>query len=208
MRDKAAEANLKLLTRDLLARLESLQIPSRKKRDIHRRGEKPSTRKGSSVEFSDYREYLHGDDIRSIDWNVYARTERLFLKLFLEEQSKPVYFVIDASQSMNFGTPTKFHYATAMATALCYVCLKRYDHPHILLLQEKSFRRFTFPSMKHFFPLLKRIAQQQTMGETFLSLGLRKIALARYPRGIYFLISDFLFLLAALLRLSATTMMF
>src|SRR3990170_446752 len=116
---------MKLLKRDLLVQLESLQIPSRRKRASHLRGEKTGSRKGASVEFSDYREYLHGDDIRSIDWNVYARTERLFLKLFLEEQSKPVYFVIDASQSMNFGTPTKFHYATAMATALCYVCLKR-----------------------------------------------------------------------------------
>src|SRR3972149_9577684 len=176
-----------LLTRELLAQLETIQIATKRRLRLQHRGERASLRKGSSIEFSDYREYNQGDDIRSIDWNVYARTERLFLKLFLEEQSKPVYFVIDASQSMNFGTPTKFHYATAMATALCYVCLKRYDHPHILLLQEKSFRRFTFPSMKHFFPLLKRIAQQQTMGETFLSLGLRKIALARYPRGIYFL---------------------
>ena len=97
-----------LIDRELLTRLEALQIPSRRRMRQQHRGEKTSLRKGSSLEFSDYREYLQGDDIRRIDWNVYARTERLYLKLFFEEESRPVLLLIDGSESMGFGSPAKF----------------------------------------------------------------------------------------------------
>lgn len=180
-----------LLNRDLLTQLDRLQIPSRRRLRLQHRGEKSSLRKGSSLEFSDYREYLQGDDIRNIDWNVYARTERLFLKLFLEEESKPVYFVVDASESMKFGDPQKFQYALSLAAALSYVSLRRYDRPHVLLLQDQAFKKYTFNSQKQFFPLLTQLEKQQTSGQTNLSSALKKIALACYPRGIYFLLSDF-----------------
>ena len=77
---------MKLLTKELLARLETVSLRSSRRIRSPQRGERPGLRKGSSLEFSDYREYLQGDDIRSIDWNVYARADKLFLKLFLEEE--------------------------------------------------------------------------------------------------------------------------
>lgn len=182
---------MELLTKDLLAQLDQLQILSRRRLRTPQRGEKSSLRKGSSIEFSDYREYLQGDDIRSIDWNVYARTERLFLKLFLEEESKPVTFVVDASESMNFGKPGKFDYALALATALSYVALRRYDRPQILILQDKTFQRFRFGSQKQFFPLITRLDQIVPSGTTHLSAALKKIAYAKFSRGLYFVLSDF-----------------
>src|SRR5215204_3925322 len=112
---------MKTLTRELLARLETLQILSRRRTRTNRRGEISSVKKGASLEFSDYREYLQGDDIRSIDWNVYARTEKLYLKLFFEDESRPLYFVVDGSVSMRFGEPSKFEFAVALASALSYV---------------------------------------------------------------------------------------
>ena len=180
-----------LVNSSLLSAIQQIQIPSRRRIRAQERGEKTGLKKGSSVEFSDYREYLQGDDIRSIDWNVYARTERLFLKLFLEEQTKPVYFIVDASQSMGFGSPSKFDYAVSLAAALVFVCLKHYDRPRILLLRDTRFDQFFFSSQKQFFPLIKHIEEQTPSGETHLTSGLKKVALARFPHGIYFLLSDF-----------------
>ena len=182
---------MKLLTRELLAKLQQLHIPSRRRLRYQYRGERSGLRKGSSLEFSDYREYLPGDDIRNIDWNVYARTDRLFLKLFLEDESKPVYFVLDASDSMDFGEPTKFEYSRAFALALSYVSLLSYDRPRILLVQSDSFRTIRLPSLRQFFSTVRQIETLKTGGETKWSSALRKIALAGLPRGIYFLLSDF-----------------
>lgn len=180
-----------LLSKELLSQLELLQIPSRRRLRNLQRGEKASNRKGSSVEFSDYREYLQGDDIRSIDWSIYARTERLFLKLFLEEESKPVTIVVDASESMKFGEPSKFEYTMSLALALCYISLRRYDRPAVLVLRDQSFHKFGFGSQKTFFPIAKQLEALRPSGETHLSAALRKIALARFARGIYFILSDF-----------------
>lgn len=182
---------MKLLTKDLLVRLESLQIPSKRRIRSANRGEASSLRKGSSLEFSDYREYLQGDDIRSIDWNVYARTERLFLKLFLEEESKPVYVLVDSSQSMEFGSPSKFDYALALASSLCYISLRRYDRPQILFIKDRSFQKLPIRSQNHFFPFIKELEKKKASGETHLSAAFKKIVLAGLPRGIYFILSDF-----------------
>lgn len=182
---------MKELTRDLLARIDGLQIPSRRKARLNRRGERTSSRKGSSLEFSDYREYLQGDDFRSIDWNVYARTEKLFLKLFLEDESRPVYIVVDASRSMSFGEPSKFEYALSLSAALSYICLRRYDRPRVLALEDRGFKSFSFPSRRQFFAVAAQLEKLQPAGETHLNAALRKISFSRFPRGIYFLISDF-----------------
>lgn len=182
---------MKLLTRELLARLEQLRIPSPRRVRYQHRGERASLRKGSSLEFSDYREYLPGDDIRSIDWNVYARTDRLFLKLFLEDESKPVYFVLDASDSMNFGEPTKYEYSRAFALALSYVSLLNYDRPRILVVQNDKFDTIGLTSLSQFFTAVRRMEDLKTSGQTRWSYALKKIALAGMPKGIYFLLSDF-----------------
>jgi uncharacterized protein (DUF58 family) len=182
---------MNLLTKDLLAQIEQLQIPSRRRLRQQHRGERAGLKKGSSLEFSDYREYLPGDDIRNVDWNVYARTERLFLKLFLEEQSKPVYFVVDASESMNFGEPTKFEYALALAGALSYVSLLNYDQPRMLLVQEASFQMIRISSISDFFPAMRRLEQKKPGGQTKWSSAIRKIVLSNLPKGIFFLMSDF-----------------
>src|ERR1044072_8302019 len=96
-----------ILSPALLAQLERLELVSRKIYRGQMKGERRSPRKGQSVEFADFRNYVPGDDIRFIDWNTYARLEKLFLKLFLEEEDLRFYALIDASASMGFGTPTK-----------------------------------------------------------------------------------------------------
>jgi hypothetical protein len=95
-----------LLSPQLLAQLERLELVSRKIFRGRMKGERKSKRKGQSVEFADFRQYVPGDDLRFIDWNLFARMERLYLKLFLEEEDLHFYALIDTSGSMDFGEPT------------------------------------------------------------------------------------------------------
>ncbi len=87
------------------------------------RGERRSHRKGQSVEFADFRNYVAGDDLRFIDWNLYAWLDRLYLKLFLEEEDLHFFAIIDDSPSMSFGAPSKFFAAKQIAACLSYIGL-------------------------------------------------------------------------------------
>jgi len=100
-----------LLPPELLTRLDALDVISRRVLAGKMRGERRSKRRGQSVEFADYRNYVIGDDLRHIDWNIYGRLDRLFLKMFLEEEDLSLYVVVDVSGSMNFGDPNKALYA-------------------------------------------------------------------------------------------------
>jgi uncharacterized protein (DUF58 family) len=120
-----------LLSPELLARLEKMELVSRKIFRGRMKGERRSPRKGQSVEFADFRNYVSGDDLRFVDWNTYARLEKLFLKMFLEEEDLHFYALIDASSSMDFGTPTKLHFALQLAAALGFIGLVRGDRVKI-----------------------------------------------------------------------------
>ena len=112
---------------EFMRRLERLEIVSRKIFTGKMRGEKRSRRKGFSQEFADYRDYSHGDDLRFIDWNAYGRLDRLFIKLFMEEEDLHVHLLIDTSLSMGFGAPSKLEYAKKVAAALAYIALSGLD---------------------------------------------------------------------------------
>src|SRR6516162_7032819 len=116
-----------LLEPAFLHRLEQLELVSRKIFLGRMKGERRSKRKGQSVEFADYRNYVVGDDLRFLDWNLFARLERLFLRLFMEEEDLHFYVLIDHSASMGFGDPTKVHYAKQVAAALGFVGLVNLD---------------------------------------------------------------------------------
>src|SRR5690349_22379408 len=107
----STERTTSILTPQLLAQLERLELVSRKVFRGRMKGERRSPRKGQSVEFADFRQYVPGDDLRFVDWNLYARLEKLFLKMFMEEEDLHFYALIDTSRSMGFGEPTKLHYA-------------------------------------------------------------------------------------------------
>ncbi|MGI6487425.1 MAG: DUF58 domain-containing protein [Syntrophomonadaceae bacterium] len=112
---------------EFLARLEHLSLQTRRIRAGQHSGERRSPHKGSSVEFADFRNYSIGDDFRHIDWNAYARTEKLFLKLFMEEQDLLLNIFIDVSQSMEWGDPPKNRLVRQLAGAFAYLALASYD---------------------------------------------------------------------------------
>src|SRR5437868_2768980 len=121
-----------LLTPELLRRLEQFQLLAARRAKSSAKGERRSKARGQSVEFADYRNYVHGDDFRYLDWNLYGRLERLFLKLYEEERELPVRIFLDASESMNFGSPRKFDFARQVAAALGYVALSGFDRVSVI----------------------------------------------------------------------------
>ena len=127
-----------LLSPELLGQLQRMELVSRKIFRGRMKGERRSKRKGQSVEFADFRNYVAGDDLRFIDWNLYARLDKLFLKLFLEEEDLHFYALIDGSASMGFGNPTKFHYAKQLAAALGYIGLCRADRIKVEMLDSSA----------------------------------------------------------------------
>lgn len=109
-------------------KLERLHFYSKRAFSGQTKGERRSIKRGSSVEFADFRDYSLGDDLRYVDWRAYARLDKLFLKLFVEEEDLTVHLLIDTSKSMDFGDPmTKAVYARRAAAALGYVALTEQD---------------------------------------------------------------------------------
>jgi len=112
-----------LLEGTFARRLERLSLVSRRRLVGQGQGDRRSLRKGSSLEFADYRHYVEGDDPARVDWNIYSRTDTLFVRLYEEEEVLNVHILVDASRSMDWGEPAKLRYARRLAAALGYVAL-------------------------------------------------------------------------------------
>lgn len=127
-----------LLTPELLRRLEQVQLLAARRAKSSLKGERRSRARGLSVEFADHRNYVLGDDLRYLDWNLFGRLDKLFLKLYEEERELPVRIFLDASESMNFGTPSKFDFARQVAAAIGYVALCGFDRVSVNVFPEAA----------------------------------------------------------------------
>ncbi len=158
------------------------------------KGGRRSVKRGQSVEFADYRDYTLGDDLRQLDWNVYARLERLFVKLFIEEEDVTVTFLIDASASMASGSPDKLLFAKRAVTALGYIALASEDRIVVSTLTGRVARRH--PALRgsgRVFRLLSELSGIAAAdGQTDLLAAARHAAAQLSGRGIVVLISDLL----------------
>ncbi|QDU29834.1 hypothetical protein ETAA8_49490 [Anatilimnocola aggregata] len=182
---------IQLLQPQLLAQLERLELISRKIFRGRMKGERRSKRKGQSVEFADFRNYVAGDDLRFIDWNLYARLDRLFLKLFLEEEDLHVYVLVDSSTSMDFGEPTKLNYAKQLAAALGYIGLTRADRIKIESLGTSH--RNPGPVLRGRASVWRMVDHLNSIqpGENIsLAQGVRNFCLRNQGKGILILITD------------------
>jgi len=182
-----------LLDSDFLKRLETLQLTTRRVFAGRMRGERRSHRRGVSIEFADYRDYVPGDDTRFIDWNIYGRLDRLFLKLFIEEQDLYLYLLMDRSKSMGFGEPNKMHYAKQVAAALGYIGLSNLDKVGVVAFDEEI-RSFFSPmrGKSQVWRLLRFLNELEPDGQTSLFNICKGFVVRRPIKGIVVLISDFL----------------
>ncbi|MCR5148177.1 MAG: DUF58 domain-containing protein [Eubacterium sp.] len=120
-----------MIDRNYFEKISRLRLAVSKKSTSVMQGARKSLAKGSSAEFSDFREYMQGDDIRRIDWNAYGRTERLFVKEYVEERESSISILIDTSASMFYGEPMKNELAEELAAALSYIGLSGNDHVYL-----------------------------------------------------------------------------
>jgi len=158
------------------------------------KGGRRSVKRGQSVEFADYRDYSLGDDLRQLDWNVFARLERLFVKLFIEEEDVTVTFLIDASASMAAGRPEKLLFAKRAAAALGYIGLASEDRVVVSSLGGRVARRQSaLRGSGRVFRLLSNLSSIQIAdGPTDLLAAARHAAAQLTGRGVVVLISDLL----------------
>jgi uncharacterized protein (DUF58 family) len=182
-----------LLEPDFLRKLDYLSVVAKRIFTGRLKGEKRSKKRGSSVEFADFRNYTQGDDPRHIDWNTYARLERLFLKLFVEEEDLHVHILIDTSRSMGFGSPPKLDYARKVAAALGYVALTSYDRVLIGAFADKM---AAFPrslrgrdGVFHLFQYLRSLTAD---GGSNIRGAFADYAMRASRTGVVFVISDLL----------------
>jgi uncharacterized protein (DUF58 family) len=180
-----------LLSPDFLAQLERLTLLSRRAFRGRVKGERRSPRKGISVEFSDYRPYGVGDDIRYVDWNVYARLDRLYLKLFVDEEDLCLHLLVDGSASMAFGEPSKLEYASRLAAGLGFVGLVNLERVGVGVLRERVAEGFAPARGRgQVLPLIEFLRRLRPGGGTSLNDGLAAYALRAREAGLAVLVSD------------------
>lgn len=175
-----------------MRKLERLALAVKKVRSGVVKGERRSMRKGASTDFADYRDYVQGDDLRHIDWNIYGRLEQLHLKLFEEYQDLTLHILIDASASMDFGTPSKVRFARQLAAALGYVALSGHERVCVEAFSGDAVQRLApcrgKGSTRKLFGFLDGITAG---GGTNLESASKAYVARNRAKGIAVLISDF-----------------
>jgi uncharacterized protein (DUF58 family) len=193
MSDTAGGHIPELFGSDFLAKLKHLSLVAKKRAVGVRKGERRAIRKGSSVEFADYRDYTAGDDLRRVDWNAYARIDKLLLKLFEEEEELFIYILVDTSESMRYGDPIKLDYARRVAAALAYIGLTNQDRVSLATFSSKLTEQLgPLTGNKAIFQVFDFLAKAPSGGKTSFLDTLKTYARQIKRRGIMVIISDFL----------------
>ena len=174
--------------------LENLKLAFHRRTSSHRPGEHRGQRYGSSLDFVDYRPYSQGDELRLIDWNIYGRLDRLVIKLFNEERDLCLHLLVDSSDSMAVGRPSKWFQAAQIAGALAYIGLTNHERVTLGTLGEAPLTRWRIQSG------LKKITDFLHTLENIVPAGINAFgqALKRYAHaqcrtgGVVIVISDLL----------------
>src|SRR6266850_1754837 len=195
---------MSLITPELLRRLEQFQLLAARRAKSSAKGERRSKAKGQSVEFADHRPYTPGDDFRYLDWNLFGRLDKLFLKLYEEERELPVRIFLDASESMSFGAPRKVEFALKVAAAVGYVAMCGFDRVSVIPFpatsdedgrSAESAIRGALRSVrgkKSAMEFFRNLGGVTAKGAANLNESLRRGALEARQAGVAVVLSDFL----------------
>jgi hypothetical protein len=178
---------------EFLKKLEKLKVIAGKSARNHRRGEHRSWQSGEGLEFLDYRKYHIGDDLRYVDWSVYGRLDKLFVKLFHAEKGQTAHLLLDTSLSMGTGNPSKDITAKKIAAAISYICLSNLDKTGLMAFADKIVAiKAPARGKKQYPEVLKYFLSLSPSDLTNLNGCLAEYAsICRNP-GIAVIISDFL----------------
>jgi uncharacterized protein (DUF58 family) len=179
---------------NFLRRLEYLNLVSRKVYAGSQRAERRSKKVGSGLEFADHRDYSPGDDTRYMDWTVYARMEKMLIRLHEEEEDLLIYFLVDCSKSMSMGVgeTSKFQHAARLAAALAYIGLANLDRVCIVPFGDELKGRLPPTRGKNqIFKVFKTLQSIEPGGTTNLNASLKKFVHQNKRRGMAVVLSDF-----------------
>ena len=170
--------------------LSRLQLRMSHKSSLHMSGSHRSLRKGNSTEFSDFREYMPGDDLRRMDWNIYARSDKLYIREYMEEKEACVSVLLDTSASMDYGKSSKAELAKDLAAVVGFLALNNMDR--VLLYDMKDMGRplSVGGGRNAFDKVLGWLGQVEFSGEADMLSATRKMQCR--GAGVTVLISDFL----------------
>lgn len=181
-----------LFDSEFLEKLEYLYLVSKKLLSGQNRAERRTRKSGSGIEFADFREYVPGDDIRHIDWNLYARLGKLFLRLFEEEEDLYVYLLLDISPSMRLGANNRLDYARRVAAALAYITLSNLDRVSLITFSGKLDGRLPpHRGKNNIFKVLRFLETLPESQETNLEESLRTFVHQNTRRGVAIVLTDF-----------------
>lgn len=176
-----------------LKKFEFLLLTSTKNYTAQTSGARRNSKLGGGCEFVDYRDYVYGDDLRNLDWNVYARLEQPYIKQFQEEGDLPIYCFLDVSHSMGTSSEdNKFEYALKLAGALGYVSLARFDSFGVFAFAEKVVKSFPLTRGKDRFLELARFLGQlePSPGETDINGSVQEALAKIHKPGMALIVSD------------------
>ncbi len=196
LRRHGRSESLKYLDPETLSRLGNLELIARCAIEGLYAGLHPSPFHGFSVEYSDHRAYEPGDELRFLDWKIFGRSDKLYVKQFLQETNVPVYIFLDCSKSMTFqgdGAVSKLEFGSYLTAALSYLMLSQGDSVSLTVFNEKLVRRVPGRAHRsHLFALLTALQQIKPDGKTRIGEVLHTMAETIHRRGIVMIISDFL----------------
>lgn len=183
-----------VLSPEFVKKIERLSLVSKRAFSGQSKGDRRSIKRGSSIEFADYREYSIGDDLRYVDWRAYARLDKMFLKLFIEEEDLTLHLLIDTSRSMDFGEPlSKLDYAKRLAAAIGYIALS--EHDRIFVAPFHANIGEVMPPQRGkqgIIPFFRYLEDKTPVaGDTHFGDALTRYAAQIRGRGIVVVISDF-----------------
>jgi uncharacterized protein (DUF58 family) len=188
-----AQTKTPLLDPEFLTKLEQLELVSRRIFVGRMKGERRSKRRGASVEFADYRNYSVGDDLRHLDWNVYGRLDKLFIKLFLEEEDLHVSVLLDTSLSMDFGDPTKLQYGKQVAAALAFIGLVNHDRIRLDAVGSGLAEGLSgLRGRSQMWRVVQYLEHLEASGRSDLKAAAKAFAIRHMGKGVVIVISDFL----------------
>jgi uncharacterized protein (DUF58 family) len=191
----AAPARTRYLDPAVIARLGSLDLKARAIVEGFLSGLHRSPFKGFSVEFAEYRQYFPGDDLSTLDWKVYAKTDRHFVKKYEEETNLDCHILLDVSASMGYGSRglTKLEYGSYLAAALSYLMNRQRDAVGLIAFDDRI-RQMLPPSARpgHLTSILVTLERLELGAQTDVAKPLRDLAEAIHKRGLVVLISDLL----------------
>lgn len=177
-----------------MTKLDTLDVLSRKILRGKLQGQRRSKRRGQSIEFADHRPYVVGDDLRFVDWNIYARLEQLFLKLFIEEQDLTVHVAVDISGSVSYGKPDKAVFIKKIAAALSYISLVNNNRLTLSTFRQGVVSQLKYMRGRNYLSqMADLLLDADCEGVTDFETVCKQLAASQVGTGIMIVISDFMF---------------